>query len=85
MERWVEHYHELYSTENAVFKAGIEDIPAQAEMTSLDVERSREEMLKTMHSLAHGKASGNDGSPPEIIKDGQEAPVPLPHYLLLLC
>ena len=52
MERWVEHYTDLYSRENTVSPAAQDVI----------------EWLPTMDSLASGKAPDNDGNPPDLIK-----------------
>ena len=51
MEKWVEHYSDLYSREN------IECLP----MDEKDSEPSVEELSKAIDSLASGKAPGNDG------------------------
>ena len=86
MERWAEHYQELYSRENIVAATAIDGIQQLDVMEELDVLPSVGELSKAIDSLACGKAPGKDGIPPEIIKVGKET-VLLHHLhqLLLQC
>ena len=68
MERWVEHYSDLYSRENTVSPAALDVIECLPTMDELDSEPSVEDLSKAIDSLASGKAPGNDGIPPELIK-----------------
>ena len=68
MERWVEHYSDLYSSENTVSPAVLYVIDCLATMDELNSEPSIEELSKAIDSLASGKALGNDGIPPDLIK-----------------
>ena len=68
MERWVEHYSDLYSRENTVSPAALDVIECLPTMYELDSEPSVEDLSKAIDSLASGKAPGNDGIPPELIK-----------------
>ena len=68
MERWVEHYSDLYSRENTVSPAALDIIQCLPTMDELDSEPSVEDLSKAIDSLASGKAPGNDGIPPELIK-----------------
>ncbi|PIK57595.1 hypothetical protein BSL78_05503 [Apostichopus japonicus] len=83
MERWVEHYSELYSTENTVSEEAINNIPALPTLDELDKEPTTSELEKAINGLASGKAPGNNAIPPEIIKKGK--PALLPHLYKLLC
>ncbi|CAH1247554.1 SSTR2 [Branchiostoma lanceolatum] len=83
MERWVEHYLELYSTENTVSEEAINSIPALSVLEELDTEPTVAELEKAIDALACGKAPGNDAIPPEVIKQGK--PALLPHLQELLC
>ena len=68
MERWVEHYSDLYSRENTVSPAALDVIECLPTMDELDSEPSVEELSKAIDSLASVKAPDNDGIPPELIK-----------------
>ena len=64
----MEHYSDLYSRENTVSPAALDVIECLPTMDELDSEPSVEELSKVIDSLASGKAPGNDGIPPELIK-----------------
>ncbi|XP_076031941.1 uncharacterized protein LOC143019846 [Oratosquilla oratoria] len=68
MDRWVEHYSELYSRENPVAPSALDAIEPLAIMEELDAEPTIAELYKAIDSLASGKAPGNDGIPPDLIK-----------------
>ena len=85
MERWVEHYLELYSTENTVSEEAINSIPTLSVLKELDTEPTLAELEKAIDALACGKAPGNDAIPPEVIKQGKPALLPHLHELLSLC
>ena len=69
MERWAEHYSDLYSKETVVSDAAIESTTQMPIMDELDTPPTIEELNKAIDSLSSDKAPGNDGIPPEIIKD----------------
>ena len=85
MERWVEHYLELYSTQNVVTDAALDAISQLPVMEELDEEPTVEELSKAIDCLSTGKAPGADGIPPEVIKRGREALIEDLHELLCLC
>ena len=65
MDRWVEHYSDLYSRENTVSPAALDVIECLSTMDELDSEPSEEELLrKAIGSLASGKAPVNDAQSP---------------------
>jgi len=68
MERWVEHYPELYSRENSVVDLALYAIKPLPIMEDLDAEPTLEELSKAIDSLACSKAPGTDGIPPDLIK-----------------
>ncbi|XP_076052669.1 uncharacterized protein LOC143032099 [Oratosquilla oratoria] len=68
MDRWVEHYSELYSRENTVAPSALDATEPLAIMEELDAEPTIAELCKAIDSLASGKAPGNDGIPPDLIK-----------------
>ena len=83
--RWVEHYWELYSTENTVSEEALNSIQLMPIMVKLDSEPTASEIEKAINGLANVKAPGNDAIPPKVIKQG--IPVLLSHLyeLLSLC
>ena len=85
MERWVEHYLELYSTENTITDQALDTIETLPVMTELDSEPTEDDLSKAIDSLKNGKAPGKDAIPPEVIKHGKHALLHHLHVLLLLC
>ena len=73
LKRWVEHYLELYSTQNIVTDAALDALPSLPVMEELDNPPSLEELSKAIDCLACGKAPENDGIPPEVLKQGKQA------------
>ncbi len=64
MERWVEHYLELYPTQNVVSDTAFNAIPDLPALDKLDTEPTEEEMSKAIDCLSTGKAPGEDSIPP---------------------
>ena len=85
MERWAEHYQELYSRKTTVTNTAIESTTLPT-MEELDTPPTVDELTKSIKSLASGKAPGSDGLPPEIVKLASESSL-LSHLhdLLLQC
>ena len=65
IERWAEHYQELYSRETTVTNTAIENTTLPT-MEELDTPSTVDELRKAIKSLASSKAPGSDGLPPEI-------------------
>ena len=57
-QRWVEHYLELYSTQNIVTDAALEALVGLPVMEELDKMPTLEELSKAIDNLARGKAPG---------------------------
>ena len=68
MERWVEHYTELYARETVVTQDTTNAIECLPELEELDREPTRDELSEALDSLASGKAPGKDGIPAEVLK-----------------
>lgn len=61
MEQWLEHYLELYSTQNVVSDAALDAIDQLATMEEVDDKPTEEELSKAIDSLSNDKAPGEDG------------------------
>ena len=85
MERWVEHYSELYSRETVVTNAALNAIRDLPMMEELDNESTIEDLSKVTDSLSCGTAPGCDSIPPEVIKCAKPALLQHLHQLLCLC
>ena len=73
MERWVEHYQELYSNESTITDTAIGLTSLLPIMEELDIPPTSEELCKAIDSLASVKAPGIDGISPEVIKAGKQS------------
>ena len=60
MERWVEHYSNLYSRENTVTPSALGTIKCMPIMEELNAESTMDELSKVIDSLAAGKAPGSN-------------------------
>ena len=85
MERWVEHYSQLYSRENVVVTSALDAIKPLPIMEELDAEPTLGEISKAIDSLACSKAPGIDGIPPDLIKHYKTTLLQPLHDLLCQC
>ncbi|XP_018020632.1 uncharacterized protein LOC108676996 [Hyalella azteca] len=85
LNRWVEHYLDLYSNVNNVSQEALDAIENLPFLDALDAEPSVEELNKAIDILPCGKAAGEVGIPPEVIKSGKPALLGPLHELLCLC
>ena len=61
IERWVEHYSELYSRVNVVSEEALMAMESLSIMDELDSKPTLEEIKQALDQLSSGKAPGNDG------------------------
>ena len=85
MERWVEHYSDLYSRENTVTPSALGTIKCMPIMEELDAEPTMDELSKVIDSLATGKAPGSNSIPPDLIKHCKTTLLHPLHEVLYQC
>ena len=85
LERWVEHYLELYATQNVITDAALAAIPDIPVMEELDTPPTEEDLSKAINSLASGKSPGSDSIPAEVLKSGEPALLEPLRKLLCRC
>ena len=85
MERWVEHYSDLYSRENTVTPSALGTIKCMPIMEELDVEPTMDKLSKVIDSLAAGKAPGSNSIPPDLIKHCKTTLLHPLHEVLCQC
>ena len=82
MERWVEHYTELYAREN---EDALNAVECLQELEELDREPTIDELSEALDSLASGKVPGKDGIPAEVLKCCKETLITELHEIFCLC
>ena len=85
MERWVEHYSDLYSRENTVTPSALGAIKCMPIMEELDAKPTMDELSKVIDSLATGKAPGSNSIPPDLIKHCKTTLLHPLHKVLCQC
>uniref|UniRef100_A0ABM5FP43 Craniofacial development protein 2-like n=1 Tax=Pogona vitticeps TaxID=103695 RepID=A0ABM5FP43_9SAUR len=85
MERWVQHYSELYSRENVVTEEALNNIECLPVLEELDSEPTLAEIKAVFDSLASGKAPGRDNIPVEVLKCGKEIIITELYEVFCLC
>ena len=85
LDRWVEHYSELYSRKTTVTTPALESVSQLPILVELDDVPSMTDLSKAIDKLTSGKAPGNDGIPPDLIKCCKSCLLPALHDLLTQC
>ena len=65
LERWVEHYSDIYSRENTVSPSALDAVECLLTVEELDTKSTLEELSKAINRLASRKAPGSDRIPPQ--------------------
>ena len=68
MERWVQHYSEVYFGENVVTEEALNAIKCFHVLEELDSDPSLEDLNKAVASPSSGRAPGNESIPAEVLK-----------------
>ena len=84
MDRWKEHYSNLYSRPSTVSESALSAMEQFTVMHELDELPTLSELSKAIDQLAPGKAPGSDEIPPDLIKQCQTVLLK-PIYDLLCC
>ena len=85
MERWIEHYSDLYARENQVSQAALDAIERLPALYDLDTTLTKEELKIAIDRLPSGKTPGKDAITAEVIKCGNTTLLDPPNQLLCLC
>ena len=64
LERWVEHYSDIYSRDSIVSPSALDGVECMPIMEKLHTKPTLEELSKAIDSLASGKAPGSNRIPP---------------------
>lgn len=68
--RWVEHYVELYFTDNIVSQSVLDVIERLPKMPELDNPPTLQDVSRAIDKLQPWKSPGKDGIPAEVNKNG---------------
>ena len=85
LDRWVEHYSELYSRETVVYQSGLDAIERLPLIPVLNEKPAIEELSKEIYRLSSRKAPEKDSIPAEVIKSGKSSLLVPLHKLLTQC
>ena len=85
MERWVEHYSNLYSRLNTVSLNALDSLESLQTIDELDAVPSIEDLNVAIDHLTNGKAPGSDNIPPDLIKKCKSALLLPLHEILCQC
>ena len=86
LDRWVEHYSELYSRENVVHQSALDTIDHLSLIPELDEVLSIKDLSKAIDRLPSGKVTlGKDGILDEVIKSSKSTLLVPLHKLLTQC
>uniref|UniRef100_H3AFC1 Reverse transcriptase domain-containing protein n=1 Tax=Latimeria chalumnae TaxID=7897 RepID=H3AFC1_LATCH len=85
LDRWTEHYKELYSKDAIICDTALAAIPQLPTMQELDKTQTLEDVEKAIKEIAPGKVAGNDQIPPELVKAGGRKLASDIHALLCTC
>ena len=85
MNRWIEHYSELYSVESSVWADTLVNLPNSPVRHYLDAMPEIDEVESTILKLKNGKAAGEDEIPSELYKAGITSLAIPRHHIISAC
>ena len=81
-QRWREHFSTLLNRPSAVDPTVLDQIPQKPVITSLDLPRAIDKVLKAIRQTCSGKSPGVDGIPAEVFKSAGPVALEALHSLL---
>ena len=85
MERWVEHYSELYSRVNVVSDEALMAMESLSTMDELDSKPTLEDINQALEQLSSSKATRKDGIPAGVSKCAKGTLLKELHEILWQC
>jgi hypothetical protein len=85
LDRWIEHYSELYGSEGNADTDYINSLPNLPVRLDLDKQPDTVEVAKFIKNLRLGKAAGMDEIPAELLKAGSDSMFKQIHALISNC
>ena len=85
LDRWVEHYSELYGAEGTANHDYINNLPNEPVLDDLDDPPDLAEVISVIRGLRSGRASGCDEIPAELLKSGLNPLAKHLHALMHQC
>ena len=85
LERWVQHYYQLYYREYLVSATALDQIERLLNMPELDNASTLEELLCAIKDISSDKAPGSDGIPAKVFKCGGDQLHIVLYQLLCKC
>ena len=85
MDRWVDHYSEVFQTKKPISRDALDSIENMPTMSELDALPTIDEVRSAVGRLSSGKASGDDGIPAEVVKEGGTTLIHHLHELISRC
>ena len=86
LQCWIEHYLELYLTQNTATDTALDALPGQPVKEELDVQPAHTGGAQQSHRLSHlQQGTRKDGILQEVLKHGKQAILQPLHQLLCLC
>ena len=85
MNRWIEHFSNLYGTKRPYIAPAIDKVSSMEIMEELNDEPQFKEIEAVIARLSNDKASGKDAIPADLIKAGRQVLLSPLYSLLLKC
>ena len=84
-ERWAQHFKDTWNVHSTVDPGAWTHLPQRDVEVSLDSPPTDEESIEARAKMSRGKAAGEDGVPPDLLKELDEENMELLHKILRDC